>query len=140
MKKVFAVFALSSFVAACGGSDGGDPSLGTVSITSPADGSTINGPNVTVQVSVSGFEIRPAAEGIVPGTGHHHFYLDTDLTPADQPVPTIPPNVIHKGDATSEHTFENVAPGEHRIIAVVADGIHVPLQPWVVDTVTFTVR
>ena len=140
MKKVFAVFALGSFVAACGGSDGGDPSLGTVSITSPADGSTINGPKGTVQVAVAGVEMRPAAEGIGPGTGHHHFYLDTDLTPADQPVPTIPPNVIHKGDATSEHTFENVAPGEHRIIAVVADGIHVPLQPWVVDTVTFTVR
>ena len=50
MKKVFAVFALGSFVAACGGSDGGDPSLGTVSITSPADGSTINGPNVIAHV------------------------------------------------------------------------------------------
>ena len=35
--------------------------------------------------------------------------------------------------------FEGVEPGEYTLIAVVADGVHVPLQPWVVDTVTFTV-
>ena len=44
------------------------------------------------------------------------------------------------GDASSEFTFEDVGPGEHRLIAVVADGFHVPLQPWVIDTATFTVR
>ena len=44
------------------------------------------------------------------------------------------------GDGSAEYVFENVAAGEHRLIAVVADGVHVPLDPWVVDTVTVTVR
>jgi hypothetical protein len=44
------------------------------------------------------------------------------------------------GNAASEFRFDSVQPGQHRLIAVVADGVHVPLQPWVVDTVTFTVR
>jgi hypothetical protein len=48
--------------------------------------------------------------------------------------------IIHPGTGVSEYTFVNVAPGARRLIAVVADGLHVPLQPWVVDTVTFTVR
>jgi len=44
------------------------------------------------------------------------------------------------GDGSSEFVFEGVAPGEHRLIAVVGDLVHMPLQPWVVDTVTFVVR
>ncbi|MCA1791309.1 MAG: DUF4399 domain-containing protein, partial [Thioalkalivibrio sp.] len=68
------------------------------------------------------------------------LYLDVDLTAASAPVPTVPGSIVHMGDASSVYTFENVAPGEHRLIAVVADGAHFPLQPWVVDTVTFTVR
>jgi hypothetical protein len=55
-------------------------------------------------------------------------------------VPTVPGSIVHLGDASSEFTLENVTPGQHRIIAVVADGVHVPLYPWVVDTVRFTVR
>ena len=43
------------------------------------------------------------------------------------------------GDASAAYTFTDVAPGEYVLIAVVADGVHVPLQPWVVDTVRFTV-
>jgi hypothetical protein len=84
-------------------------------------------------------EIVPAGE-MTAGTGHHHLYLDEDLTAADVPVPSVPNSIVHMGDASSSFVFENVPAGEHRIIAVVADGVHVPLQPWVVDTVTFTVQ
>jgi hypothetical protein len=44
------------------------------------------------------------------------------------------------GTGVSEYTFDSVAPGPHRLIAVIANGVHVPLQPWVVDTVNFTVH
>lgn len=138
MKKTTQVLALCFLVAACGGGDDGG-AIGTVTITSPAEGSVVDGPAVTVQLSVSGFELRPAGD-LTVGTGHHHLYLDTDVTDPREPVPTLPESVIHMGDASSEYTFQNVGPGEHRLIAVVADGVHVPLQPWVVDTVNFTVR
>lgn len=113
--------------------------MATVEITAPADGSTVDGPSVTVRLDASGVRIVQAGD-TTSGTGHHHLYLDDDLTPAGQPVPTVPGRIIHMGDGSAEYVFDDVAPGEHRLIAVVADGVHVPLQPWVVDTVTFTVR
>ena len=64
----------------------------------------------------------------------------TEVAAADAPVPSIPGSVVHMGDGSAEYTFEGVSAGEHRLIAVVADGIHVPLNPMVVDTVMFTVN
>ena len=145
MKKALIAAALPFAIAACGGgdaemesTDSAEPSAGTVTIVTPMDGALINGSTVSVTLS-STVEIVPAGE-MTPGTGHHHLYLDEDLTPADVPVPSVPNSIVHMGDASSSFVFENVPSGEHRIIAVVADGAHVPLQPWVVDTVTFTVQ
>jgi len=115
------------------------PPNASVSITAPGNGSEVVGSSVTVQLEVASMPIVPATDP-TPGTGHHHLFLDADLTDASAPVPTVPNSIIHMGDASSSFTFEDVAPGTHRIIAVVADFTHFPLQPWVVDTVTFTVR
>ena len=111
---------------------------GTVTILEPANGAEILGRSVTVRLS-STVPILPAAD-LTPGTGHHHLYLDADQTPVMVPVPTVPGSIVHMGNAASEFTFDSVAPGSHRLIAVVADGVHVPLQPLVVDTVIFTTR
>jgi hypothetical protein len=111
----------------------------SVSILEPSQGAEVSGDALTVRMEAVGVEIVPAG-ALVPGTGHHHLYLDEDLGEAGVPVPTVPGRVIHLGTGVSEYTFEGVAPGPHRLIAVVADGLHVPLDPWVVDTVTFTVR
>jgi len=111
----------------------------TVTIGSPNEGEVIMTGAVTVRLSVEGLQIVPAGD-TTSGTGHHHLYLDADLTAPGDPVPTVPGSIIHMGDGSSEYTFEGVAPGEHRLIAVVADGIHIPLNPSVVDTVMFTVN
>lgn len=147
MKNALVALALPLVIAACAGSGDAEPestnmpaaasTAGTVTIVTPMNGGLINGSSVSVTLS-STVQILPAGD-MTAGTGHHHLYLDADLTPAGQPVPTVPGSIIHMGDASTSYTFENVPAGEHRIIAVVADGVHVPLQPWVVDTVTFTV-
>ncbi len=147
MKNATPLLLVPFVLAACGGDAQSDAmpeegmaeesTAGTVTIVTPANGALINGSEVSVTLS-STVEIVPAGT-MTPGTGHHHLYLDADLTPANQPVPTVPGSIIHMGDASSAFVFEDVPPGEHRIIAVVADGVHVPLQPWVVDTVVFTV-
>jgi len=111
----------------------------TVTIGSPDEGETLMTDAVTVRLSVEGMQIVPAGD-TTSGTGHHHLYLDADLAAPGTPVPTVPGSIIHMGDGSSEYTFEGVAPGEHRLIAVVADGIHIPLNPAVVDTVMFTVN
>lgn len=111
----------------------------TVTILDPAEGAEVDGPAVTVHLAASGVLIVPAGT-MDAGTGHHHLYLDTELGDPAVAVPAIPGAVVHLGTGASEYTFENVAPGPHRLIAVVADGMHVPLMPWVVDTVDFVVR
>jgi hypothetical protein len=149
----YSLFATLAFLAACTGSDmpaeEGMPEAAVeataeatpfaVAITGPADGAEVDGPDVVVTMEASGVTIVPAGE-LVDGTGHHHIYLDADLGVPGTPVPTVPNQIIHLGDGSATYTFTDVAPGEHRLIAVVADGLHIPLQPWVVDTVTFTVR
>ena len=149
----YAVPFLALSLAACGGSDATPETDGTpaesavtaaspeftVSIIEPMDGAEVDGPNITVRLAAAGVEITPAGE-VVSGTGHHHLYLDADLTAPGMPVPSIPGEIIHMGDGSEAYLFEGVMPGEHRLIAVVADGVHLQLQPWVVDTVTFTVR
>jgi hypothetical protein len=139
-------------VMACGGEPGGGDAAaqpeGTpagalpekiVTIARPAAGDTVAGPSVTVEMSVQGFALLPAGDS-TPNSGHLHLFLDRDLSPAGIPIPTEPGFVIHIGTGAGEYTFESVAPGEHFLIAVVGDAVHVPLQPWVVDTVRFTVR
>jgi hypothetical protein len=110
----------------------------SVTFARPQEGDTIRGGTVQVTLEVSGLRIVEA--GVMdPNTGHHHLYLDVDLTPLDQAVPAGVAGITHMGLAQTEFTFEGVAPGQHRLIAVVGDGVHVPLSPPVVDTVTFTV-
>lgn len=146
MKKASLALLVSFAFAACGGGDAQSdampetdaaPSAGTVTIVTPMNGALINGDEISVTLS-STVQILPAGD-MTEGTGHHHLYLNADLTPAGQPVPTVPGSIIHMGDASAAYTFSDVEPGEYRLIAVVADGAHMPLQPWVVDTVTFTV-
>lgn len=145
MNRKLATLAIPFVIAACGGgeadsaatSDGADTSVGTVTIITPQNGGLINGNQISVTLA-STVPLLPAGD-LTEGAGHHHLYLNSDLTPAGQPVPTVPGSIVHMGDASSSYTFEDVAPGEYTLIAVIADGVHVPLQPWVVDTVTFTV-
>jgi hypothetical protein len=75
-----------------------------------------------------------------PGTGHHHLFVDHDLTPLNDTIPRGVTGILHLGRGQTEFVLDSLKPGPHRVIAVVADWKHVPLKPPVVDTVTFTVK
>ena len=110
-----------------------------VRIVSPARDTTLKGTTVTVVLEAKGVEIAPVAEHRA-GTAHHHLFLDTEVTPADQPIPVGVAGIVHLGKGQTTYTFENVAPGEHRLIAVLGDLNHVPLKPLVADTVRFAIK
>lgn len=139
----------SMFLASCGGEKETRPTASIrsaehsgppqVVIVEPGDGDTVIGPAVTVRLQAHGLAIVPAGD-TTPNSGHHHLFLDRDLTPAGTPIPTEPGYIVHLGTGGDSYTFNSVTPGRHRLIAVVADAVHVPLQPWVVDTVHFVVR
>ena len=110
----------------------------TVSITSPAEGDTVSGSAVHVTLDATGIEIAPAADAR-PETAHHHLYLDVDFPQLETSIPMGVAGVVHLGQAQKEYHWENVPPGSHRIIAVLADPGHLPLRPWITDTVNFVV-
>lgn len=109
-----------------------------VEIVQPVEGVVIQGSAVRVVLVSENVEIAPAAEAR-PGTAHHHLYFDRDLGPLDRTIPADDPFIVHLGTGTADYTFEDVAPGAHRIIALLADPAHVPLDPPAADTVSFTV-
>lgn len=94
------------------------------------------GSTVSVTLAASGVDIGPAGE---PGKAHHHLFIDRDVTPPGLPIPGGEAGIVHLGNGQSEFTIENLASGEHTLIAVLADANHIPISPWVTDTVQFIV-
>jgi Domain of unknown function (DUF4399) len=112
----------------------------TVRIETPRDGAVVNADSVQAVLAASGIEIVPADGEPTPGRAHHHIFVDRELTPAGQPIPAGEEGVVHLGTGDSVYTLPNLTPGRHRLIAVLALGSHVPVDPWAVDTVYFTVE
>ena len=110
----------------------------TVKITSPKNGATVTSP-VTIKLEASGVRIAPASEEL-PGTAHHHLFVDHDLTWLTDTIPQGSPGIIHLSRGQTEFVLDSLKPGKHRIIALLANWEHVPLNPLVADTVTFTVK
>jgi len=110
----------------------------TVTITSPRNGDTLTG-SVLIKLVATGVRIVPASVEQV-GTGHHHLFVDHDLTWINDTIPKGSPGILHLGRGQTEFVLDSLTPGRHRVIAVIADWRHVPLNPLVADTVTFTVK
>lgn len=154
--RIATLLALPLVLAACGDTSPADdmdagaadtpqPSAETsapersVTIEAPAAGDTVPAGSVEIVLSVDGIQVVPAGDS-TPNSGHHHLFLDADVSPAGEPIPAVEGSIVHIGDGSSTYTFENVAPGEHRVIAVLGDWQHVPLDPMVSDTIVFFAR
>ena len=114
------------------------PASGTVTIVQPADGAELEAGPVLFVLETEGVEIV-AAGNMDAGTGHHHLIVNGDVD-WELPIPNDVGVHYHMGQAETEYTLTDLAPGEHRIIAVVADGVHIPLDPPVSDTITVVIR
>ena len=118
---------------------GGGSARPAVAIDTPAAGDTVRGTAVHVTLTALGITLAPAADE-TPGTAHHHLFLDVDPGPPDQKIPAGVTGIIHLGRAQTEFHWDSVAPGSHRIIAMLADRQHVPLPGAATDTVRFVVQ
>ena len=131
---------------ACSGSPDADSDASSaeasgpsVTITQPVNGARLDGGTFLLTMEVSGLDIVPAGT-MDEGTGHHHLVIDGPLPAAGAPIPATTDVLIHLGQAQTEYEITGLTPGRHTVIAVVGDGMHIPLDPWVADTVTFLVR
>ena len=131
---------LALIVSACGGqsaSEAAAPPARRVEVTAPREGETVRGPTVMVRLAAHGFTVVRAGD-TTPNSGHHHIFLDRDVSPAGAPIPAEAGYIIHMGNGADSLAL-TVAPGQHRLIAVVGDAGHVPV-PGLADTVRFVVR
>lgn len=149
MTRFGAVAMIAVVLVGCGGDTGDQsqdaapeaeavPEPGTVTIVQPADGAELEAGPILFVMETEGVEIVMAGN-MDSGTGHHHLIVDAEVDWA-LPIPNDPGVHYHMGQAQTEFTLEDLTPGEHRIIAVVADGVHIPLDPPVSDTITVVVR
>jgi uncharacterized protein DUF4399 len=110
----------------------------SVKITSPRNGATVTGP-VTIKLQATGVRIVPATIEQA-GTAHHHLFVDRDLKWLSDTIPQGSPGIIHLGRGQTQFVLDSLTPGPHRVIAVLADWRHIPLNPLIADTVAFTVK
>ena len=109
----------------------------SITITAPVDGEALPGPDLTVQVAVSGFDLRPPLqETREPNAGHIEYFLDVSPT-FDQPTPMGEPNIIHSGRFSE--TFAGVPPGEHTVSVCLAYDDHTCIDPSLTDSATVSV-
>ena len=130
---IAAVLALSLvLLAAC---DDEKPA-GEVSIIEPLDGAQVTSP-FTVRMGAEDVKVEPASQGDRDGYGHHHIMIDADLPPLGQPIPSDEEH-RHFGGGQTE-TVLDLAPGEHTLRLLFAQGNHVPYDPAMTDTIKITV-
>ncbi len=134
MERCISGFLLA--VVACGG---GAAQHATVEIIEPTDSAVLSGSDVRIILAASGVEIASAAEER-EGAAHHHLFVDRDLTPLNDTIPAGVTGILHLGRGQTEFLLREVNPGEHIVIALLANWAHVPLRPPALDTVRFTVQ
>jgi hypothetical protein len=132
---VLSVLALLAAVAGCGPAAADRVEVWFIS---PLEGDEVEGPDVLVRLGASGVEIV-SADIHEAGTGHHHIFVNTDLTPLSDTIPSGVTGILHLGQGQTEFLVRGLEPGEHQLITVIADHAHIPLDPPAVDTVRFTV-
>lgn len=81
-----------------------------------------------------------APKGVAfPNTGHHHLLIDTELSPANQEIPSDR-NHLHFGAGETE-TMLDLPPGKHTLQLLLGDEHHVPHNPPVYSKkITITVK
>jgi len=125
-------------LAACRERPAPPPVAAAERILSPTEGDTVPA-DFVVRLGVTGARVVPATGTRVEGEGHHHLYVDVDLTPADSAIPKTE-GVYHLGSGADSLALQGVAPGPHRLIARFAYGDHVPMTTVATDTVWIVVR
>jgi hypothetical protein len=105
----------------------------SISIVSPAAGSTVSGKAFTLTANISNFVLSQDSYGkkLVAGQGHWHIFVDKIdmahmLTMAAGGSQTVP--------------LKGIKPGQHTFYALLVNNQHKPLMPMVMTSVSLNVR
>lgn len=119
---ILGIAALAIAAVACGDqatteSDGAQ----TLRITSPRNGSNVEGNVVRLDMSVSGIEIVKADGDASGKTGHFHVFIDREPVAAGAVIDRSP-GVVHSAD--DPIVLTGLTAGYHTFVVVLGDGAH----------------
>lgn len=97
----------------------------SIAVTSPSNGATIASSDVDIELSVQNFVVDQLPANGGTGDGHIHYTVDGGSN-------------VMKYD-TDPISLTGLADGEHTVELTLVDNSHVPLDPAVTASVTFTV-
>jgi hypothetical protein len=112
----------------------------TLTIAQPPAGATLPSGKVTVVVNYNGPSLVAAGQATELDQYHLHYLLDVDAgqyLQTNVPIPLGNPSIIHT-DKT-QVSFENVAPGSHRLAVILTGSNHVSPNKPVAQQISFTV-
>jgi hypothetical protein len=116
----------------------------TMRFVSPADGATVSGPKVKVEVAVTDWQLVPAGSPVAEGQGHLHFFVDVPASAVavGQPIPptTANPAIVHAGAAPLTSRDLTLSPGTHTITVVMGNSSHIALSSPAPQTITIHVQ
>lgn len=92
-----------------------------VEITAPADGASVKGNVVTLDLAVEDFEITKADGDTSGKTGHFHVFIDKDPVGEGEAI-AKEAGIVHTTEDPA--TLTGLTAGEHRIVVVLGDGAH----------------
>jgi len=110
-------------------------------ITSPGNGVTIKGPDVTVTIELSDVTLVAPSSATKKEELHVIYALDVDTKPfLDGTAPKLGSgaNRLHRGGTSV--TFKDVAPGRHRVQVILVYSDHTSIKPLVAPSVSFVVE
>ncbi|GLC46142.1 hypothetical protein PLESTB_001194600 [Pleodorina starrii] len=108
-----------------------------VSFPNVQSGAVVASP-VHLEFAVDGLTVKPAAEGIVAGTGHHHLIIDA---PAPAEGTAIPFDDAHKHFGKGQTSVDlDLPPGQHTLTLQFANAAHESYGPAFANTITVTVK
>jgi hypothetical protein len=111
----------------------------SVSFSNVKNGDTVPR-KFTYKFDVTGYELSPAAAGLIEGTGHHHLVIDGPKAFVD-PGEAIPFDATHKhfGKAQTEGELE-LEPGKHKLTLQFANANHESYGKEFAKTITVNVK
>ena len=110
-------------------------------ITSPGNGVTIKGPDVTVKIELADVTLVAPSSATKKEELHVIYALDVDTKPfLDGTAPKLGSgaNMLHRGGTSV--TFKDVAPGPYTVQVVLVYSDHTPVKPLVAPSVSFVVE
>lgn len=111
-----------------------------VFFSTPGSGVKVSSP-VHVEMNVKGLEVRPAADGLVQGTGHFHIYVDVPKTEQQGEGEPIPFDDAHKHYGKGQTAADlELSPGKHTLTLQFANALHESYGPKYNSSITVNVQ